>query len=350
MVVSGDAALVLGRLSDDRFGGALGAEAIQSIASGTLHADQLDQPSLAQFLAADGSFDSADESVYAVFDSVGLPLGRHLLVAQGSDQSAQTGPGRGTWLEVVAPGSSGTAEGQLIDAATSLPISGVVSAGGYATLASAAGYGLRLPPGPIDIRAQAPGYLDAQLAAVDIQAGTVSDADLALTPICERFSDDAEAKVIWQFEGDWAATTEQAFSPSNSYTDSPGGDYTGNSDTSMVSAPIDLRSLSQVRVEFASSCDTERGFDIGRLEYRIDDGSWIEVYQCSGEPDWQLVSVEVPALDGAASVQLRFRLSTDAAFNRDGWYVDDIRVNGGSLQCELWTQFGDGFEDPLTQP
>lgn len=342
---SGDAALLLGRAADGRFGGVLGAESVQPIAGGTLHAGQLDQLPLAQFLAADGAYDSADESVYAVIDTVGMPLGRQLLVARSSDQAAQSGPGRGTWLEIVAPGSTGTATGQLTDAATLLPVSGVVLAGGYGTLASTAGYGLRLPPGAYDVSARAPGYLDAVVSGVDVQAGASSNADMALTPICERYSDDAESRVQWQFEGDWGVTTEQAFSPSSAYTDSPGGDYAGNTNTAMVSEPIDLRFMTQVQIEFASRCDTERGFDLGRLEYRIGDGAWTEAYLCTGEPDWQLISVDVPALDGAISAQLRFRLATDTNFHSDGWYVDDIKVSGGSLQCEPWSKFDDGFED-----
>ncbi len=346
LVEAGQPALILGRAVDDRFGGAFGAEPVEPIAGGSVWPDHIDQTALADLLAADGVFDSAEEAVYAAIDTSGIAVGRHLLVAQALDQASHTGPPRGVWLEVASPGSSGQIAGQLTDAASGLPISEVASVigGGYGTLGGMAGYQLRVPVGSHSVLAKVPGYLDAEVSDVVVQAGQSTQADLALIPICERFVDDAEAEVQWQFEGSWGLTEEHALSPTRSYTDSPQADYTPNSDTAMVSAPIDLRQMTQVQVQFASRCDTERGFDLGRFEYRIGEGAWTEAYLCTGEPDWQRISLPLPALDGADQVQLRFRLSTDGAFQRDGWYLDDIRVSGGSLQCELWQQFADGFE------
>ncbi|MCB1606667.1 MAG: hypothetical protein KDI71_06795 [Xanthomonadales bacterium] len=349
LVEIGEPALVLGRLVDNRFGGVLGAEPADNVAGGLVHREHVDQPAIATVQAADGSFDAPEEAVYASVDTSGMASGRYLLVAQGVDQAASNGPPHATWLEIANPGETGQVSGQLTDAASGLAITEVASvfASGFGSLGGMAGYGIRLPPGTHSVHARAPGYLEAQADGVVVQAGNVSTADLALTPICERFIDDAEGSIEWQFGGDWGKSDAYAFSPTQAYTDSPLGDYPPSSESAMTSLPLDLRQLTSVKIEFASRCDTERGADLGRVEYRIGgEGTWTEIYLCTGEPDWKLIAREVPALDGADQVQIRFRLTADSVVERDGWYVDDIRISGGSLSCQLFNQFSDGFEGP----
>ncbi len=47
----------------------------------------------------------------------------------------------------------------------------------------------------------------------------------------------------------------------------------------------------------------------------------------SGNQDWQLVTFDLGAYEGQAA-QVRFRFGSDSATGREGWYVDDVSVDG----------------------
>jgi len=43
---------------------------------------------------------------------------------------------------------------------------------------------------------------------------------------------------------------------------------------------------------------------------------------------------------------VRFRFTADSSVNRDGWYVDNVELIGGSLSCPFTQDiiFDDGFQ------
>lgn len=349
-VEPGESALFLGVADDRRFEQGNGAESSQRVIGGRIRSGTVDGPVVALLSALDGQFDSEREELLGSVDSSGLAVGRHLLLAQAEDESTASGPPAAQWLEVVAPGTTGRVQGRLLNAADGLPISGgVVRSEDYASLHGPGGYSLRLLPGSQNLRGEAAGFLPSATQPVTVQAGKDQVLDFALLPECTLLSSDAESGEPegWTFTFPWGLTQNQAFSPSHAFADSPSGDYSNGSNTALLLPEQDLSEISSPRLRFASWCDTESGFDFGRLEYRIGAGSWNEAWRCSGQPGWQNIEVDLAELGGQAAVQLRFRLTSDGFVTRDGWYLDDIALIGGTTQCpsaKPWESFADGFE------
>jgi hypothetical protein len=209
---------------------------------------------------------------------------------------------------------------------------------------------MRQHPGLQPIRAEAPGYLPSMPVDVEVIAGQTSVQNLQLMPECELLGSDAEVGVPegWTLTFPWGLSDLHSASPIRSFTDSPVGEYSNGENTAMILPPVDLSAISGVRLSFASRCDTEDNFDFGHVEYRIGAGPWTELWRCSGSPVWQPVELDLSEFSGQSDLQLRFRISSDGFQTQDGWYVDDIRLVGGSLSCpdqSQWDGFADGFED-----
>lgn len=64
---------------------------------------------------------------------------------------------------------------------------------------------------------------------------------------------------------------------------------------------------------------------------------------CGDPVDWTLNIVDLNAFAGQ-TVRFGFRLGTDSTVGREGWYVDDVRVQSCPQQEEILL---DGFEDPV---
>jgi hypothetical protein len=225
----------------------------------------------------------------------------------------------------------------------------VVRTAEYATLSGPSGYSIRLHPGSRQLLAEAPGYLPSVAVPVEVSAGQVSALDLQLLPECELLASDAEAGLPegWNFTFPWGLSDQHSVSPTRSFTDSPVGNYSNGANTAMILPALDLSAIEGLRLKFASRCDTEQGFDFGLLEYRLGAGAWSELWRCSGSPAWEAVDLDLAALAGQSEVQLRFRITSDGFQTRDGWYVDDIRLLGGSLNCPsapVWEGFANDFE------
>ena len=60
---------------------------------------------------------------------------------------------------------------------------------------------------------------------------------------------------------------------------------------------------------------------------------------CGDPQDWLNSVVDLSTFAGQ-TIQFRFRLATDRSVGRDGWYVDDFRVQS----CAVEGIFADGFE------
>lgn len=141
----------------------------------------------------------------------------------------------------------------------------------------------------------------------------------------------------------WAITTEQAYSPTHSWTDSPGGQYLANT-TSWVRTPaFNLSGVRHTKISFHTRYDLEAGYDYVYLDYSLDGGTnWSNDGQALAilngtQTTWQLIEVSTPMLDEHSNVALRFRLVSDAGVQADGVYLDDITLSYVPFYC-LWGQ------------
>jgi hypothetical protein len=144
----------------------------------------------------------------------------------------------------------------------------------------------------------------------------------------------------------WSPSTLRSASPATSWFVAGFPEPT----ESLLVSPTLVALPSAAVLRFVHWLDSEAGHDGGVLEYRTDDGPWldagplfleggydttIDAAQASplgGRPawtgpvgGWRAVAADLSSLAGA-DVALRWRFATDASDYGEGWYVDDIRV------------------------
>lgn len=170
------------------------------------------------------------------------------------------------------------------------------------------------------------------------------------TPVA-IFNDNAESLSNWNVTGgnggtEWTTTNSEYYSPDLSFTESPNGNYGDNAQTSMtltnsISIPANIQPI----LSFWTKFDIEDGWDCGQIKISSDNGaSWQAIggvyatvgsgdgAQPEGEPvydgqtqSWVYENIDLSGYSGE-QIKLRFTFSSDSYLNRDGWYIDDIKL------------------------
>lgn len=134
----------------------------------------------------------------------------------------------------------------------------------------------------------------------------------------------------WTLTGGWALSGEAAYDGSFGLTDSPGAGYDDDTNWTATLNPA-LRAL---RFSFRQRYSIEEGWDYGYVQVSTDGASWNTVYSCTGTRDtWETVEIDLTAYAGSA-LQFRFLLSTDTYVTDDGWFIDDVLVEGFDARNE----------------
>lgn len=166
-------------------------------------------------------------------------------------------------------------------------------------------------------------------------------------PIEPDFCDDLESgDTEWIREGRWQITTEQAYQSNRAFSDSPGGDYTNDSDNPLtLRRDLNLTGTTNPVLTFWHRWELG-GTDKLNVDVSTDDGAnWTNIWQQyhSDRPEgyatqfnglnwnrqtaWQRVVVPLNDYQTQTNLRLRFRLDALVGNNvHDGWYVDDICV------------------------
>ena len=154
----------------------------------------------------------------------------------------------------------------------------------------------------------------------------------SLLPGTLIFSDDVESgQGAWTASGQWAITSTDSRSTTNSWTDSPGSNYQSNQNTWIESGVFDLSGVSAVTLTFWHKFDIASG-DSGRVEISVNGGStWSSptfpssFYVQGHQSSWirQAVSFNGPF---TTNVKFRFRLATNDEGTGQGWWIDDIKI------------------------
>ncbi len=151
----------------------------------------------------------------------------------------------------------------------------------------------------------------------------------------------------WIASGGWNTTTN-AHTPPFSFTDSPTGNYTSNANALLtLASTLNLTEYNYCILRYWTKWAIEPSYDFGRIEVSTNGGTnWISLrselshvgstrgVQLAGTwgydgytpgLDWVEEEIDLSPFIGN-QLLLRFRLSSDGTDNRDGWYLDDIRV------------------------
>ena len=144
------------------------------------------------------------------------------------------------------------------------------------------------------------------------------------------FNDNGSAFSNWTTNGTWNITTAQFNSSPSSFTDSPGGNYGNNINTSMtLSSAVNVSATPVVYLSFYHRYATEAGFDFCYVEVSKDNGTtWQQVASYNGTmTTWTQQIFDITAMAGGSTqLKIRFRLTSDAGVVGDGWYVDDVKL------------------------
>ena len=84
----------------------------------------------------------------------------------------------------------------------------------------------------------------------------------------------------WFTSGNWSLVTNKAASLTHSWTDSPAGSYSNNSNTWLISPRLNCSDLNEITLQYAQSYALENNFDFGLVEYSIDE--WHKLESRSG--------------------------------------------------------------------
>nr|WP_294859591.1 M14 family zinc carboxypeptidase [uncultured Fluviicola sp.] len=164
--------------------------------------------------------------------------------------------------------------------------------------------------------------------------------------ITSQFIDEANSAVNWT--GSWATTNSTYVSPSNSFTDSPSGDYANNvTKTYQFNNTINLTNVTEAMIKFYAKWEIETDYDYCQFQVSNDNGAtWTgqcgnytvlgnsangsvqpnnqPVYEGT-ESNWVLEEINLSDYIGD-SIQVRFVLKSDGGTRADGFYFDDFEV------------------------
>ncbi|MBI3910443.1 MAG: S8 family serine peptidase, partial [Armatimonadetes bacterium] len=146
------------------------------------------------------------------------------------------------------------------------------------------------------------------------------------------FDDDVEGTPTFVGPPPWAVTATDSFSPTQSYTDSPGTQYVDNLDSSLTQvSEVSLAGFVPI-LTFMAKTSLEFGFDLLHVEVSIDGGATWQQQKLvlTGTTNWSQYSVPLARYFGQ-SVKVRFRLVTDSSVTDDGVLLDDIRIGGEQI-------------------
>ncbi len=162
-----------------------------------------------------------------------------------------------------------------------------------------------------------------------------------------QFQDDASNTVNWS--GNWGTTTQEFYSPTTSFADSPFSNYTNNSyKTYEFVQTIDLSLSTSAQITYYAKWDIEADYDYCQFQVSTDGGaSWQG--QCGnytvtgtsangsvqpdGEPvyegtqnNWVLEEINLSDYVGQV-INVRFVFESDGGVNQDGFFFDDFTVS-----------------------
>lgn len=148
----------------------------------------------------------------------------------------------------------------------------------------------------------------------------------------------------WTTNGTWNETTEEFYSSTTSYTDSPFEDYEANQTSEIkLNTPIDLTSAESAFLNFYAKWDIESNYDLAQVMGSVDGNNFVPLcgkYTTSGtfnqdldEPvyegiqtDWVMEEINLDDYIGGL-FWMKFRLKADGGVEGDGFYFDDLSVN-----------------------
>lgn len=169
--------------------------------------------------------------------------------------------------------------------------------------------------------------LHVGLRAVDNagQRGPIEQLAVQVPAARVAFSDDGESGPSqWTSEGNWGLTPQPG--RGMVWADSPVGEYACDQHTSLTSQPFSLQGFERPVLGFDCRHDLEINFDKVFLEVAGDGQPWRTLDSYNLRKGWERRQYDLSDFRNQ-TVQIRFRLKTDADVTKDGFYFDNLVVS-----------------------
>jgi hypothetical protein len=243
-------------------------------------------------------------------------------------------------------------------------------------------YSVALDYGDYLFRVTSAGHVPASRIVVVDEPAETQDFLLGVAENVILFADDFEAGT-GQWTGGWDLSTDH-HSPTHSMTDSPGGDYPdGVTNPCTMVFDVDPSQVAEGSVSFWAHWDIEPNWDCCLFQVSTNGGAgWQGVatsYTVPGsgqgaqplgvpvfeglQASWVENLVDLSPWLGEPSIRFRFVLLSDSSLHRDGFYLDDFKIEGiqvvtavdqpvsvtdASVPCRLLRNYANPFE-PMGQ-
>ncbi len=160
-----------------------------------------------------------------------------------------------------------------------------------------------------------------------------------LTTLSENF-DDLTNLIPFYTDGTtdkWGITNKASFSPPNSLTDSPLGDYKPKSENYVIIAPV-VPKAPNLSLSFEHIAIIDSSGDVGVISISRDfcktwtDIAWIDMRRSSDFKDnvadskWYTESRSLAEFEND-TIFIKFTLISNPLKNKDGWYIDNLRLD-----------------------
>jgi hypothetical protein len=167
------------------------------------------------------------------------------------------------------------------------------------------------------------------------------------------FIQDFENTFGWASDLPWAVSTDDAGDPGHSAThameDSPGSNYSANSDRRLV-VQVNTLAVPRPVLRFNHRYAFETGADFGVIEYSVDNANWSTITGISGNTNtlWKSSEFDITPIKQLNAAYIRFKTISNGSTHLDGWHLDDIEIynNTKTLGIPL---FDDAEVDSISQ-
>jgi subtilisin family serine protease len=151
--------------------------------------------------------------------------------------------------------------------------------------------------------------------------------DVKFAPAATVFTDTVEGADKFNGAGGFAKTNEDSFSPTMSWTDSPGADYANFADATLTSKhAVNATSILPALLTFRANTAIESGYDFVTVGVSDSGPSFRPVALITGTAGWTQYSAD--ASSGSRVFKSQFHFTSDLSVVYDGIHIDDVKVVG----------------------
>ncbi len=172
-------------------------------------------------------------------------------------------------------------------------------------------------------------YVYDTLATVSLGSNVVT-ADYTVPVNTFPFVDSMNVgSTSWNWSAPWGPTTNVYHSAPSSWKNDPIQAYRPNTNSALATV-VNLAGATSPVLTFWHRYAFQSGVDFGRVEISKDAGAtWTEVLRTTGvDTTWNRERIDLGGYVGE-TIGLRFRLTSNADTQMDGWYIDDVVIANG---------------------